>query len=52
METKWIAILSIGLAAAMFGPLAVVHYKEMECRIEGIKSNLTPEAVEKICHRG
>ena len=49
MEAKWIAILIIGLTSSMFIPLGIVEYRRMECRIEGVKSNLTPEAVDKIC---
>ena len=49
MEAKWMVILMIGLTSSMFISLGMVEYRRMECRIEGVKSNLTPEAVDKIC---
>jgi len=49
MEAKWIVILAIGLSSTMILPLSIVEYRRMECKIEGVKSNLTPEAVDKIC---
>lgn len=46
---KWIAILSIGLALAMFGPLAYTEHSKYECRVEGIKAKLDTDSIIKIC---
>jgi hypothetical protein len=49
MEAKWIAILAIGMSACMFIPLSVVEYKRMECKIEAVKQDVTPEVATKLC---
>ena len=49
METKWIAICVIGLAAAMFTPLAVTEYTKAQCKVSFAQSDKTAEDIVKIC---
>lgn len=50
METKWLAIMTVGLAVGMFGPLGIMEYGKSQCRIEAIKVNKSAEEINKICH--
>lgn len=49
MDSKWIAVLSIGVAAAMFAPLTVMEYSKSQCRIEAIKAGVAPEKINTAC---
>ena len=49
METKWIAILCIGLAVAMFSPIIFMERGKSECRIEAIKAGMSADDIVKLC---
>lgn len=49
MDGKWIAVLGVGLAAAMFAPLAVMEYSQAQCRIEAIRAHVAPDDIKKVC---
>jgi len=49
MDGKWIAVLGVGLAAAMFAPLAVMEYSQAQCRIEAIKAQMPADDIIKVC---
>jgi hypothetical protein len=49
MEAKWIAILTVGLATAMFAPLAVTEYGKSQCRIEAIKAGVEADKINTAC---
>ena len=49
METKWIAILAVGLATAMFTPLAVMEYGKTQCRIEAVKAGVEADKINMAC---
>ncbi len=49
MSDKWIVILCVGFATAMFAPLGIMEYNKAQCRVEGIKAHMEPEAIIKVC---
>lgn len=49
MEAKWMSILCIGVAAAMFTPLGIMEYSKSQCQIEGIRAGLTDTVINNIC---
>lgn len=46
---KWIAILCVGLAVAMFSPLIFMERGKSECRIEAIKAQMPADDIIKLC---
>lgn len=49
METKWIAICAIGVAAALFAPLTAMEYGKSQCRIEAIKAGVEADKINMAC---
>lgn len=49
MDDKWIVILVIGFATAMFAPLGIIEYNKAQCRMEAIRAQMEPEAIVKVC---
>ena len=49
METKWISICAIGVAAVLFAPLTFMEYGKSQCRIEAIKAHTPADDVAKVC---
>jgi len=49
METKWIAILAVGVATAMFAPLAIMENGKSQCRIEAIKAGVEADKINMAC---
>lgn len=49
MEAKWIAIMAMVMFGAMFAGIGYTEHTKSQCQIEGIKADLTPEAIVKIC---
>lgn len=49
MDDKWIVILVIGFATAMFAPLGIIEYNKAQCRIEAIKVLMPADSIVKIC---
>ena len=46
---KWIAILCIGVAVAMFAPLSIMEYSKSQCRIEAIKAGVEADKINTAC---
>ena len=49
MDGKWIAILAVGFATAMFAPLAIMEYGKTQCRIEAIKAGVEVDKINTAC---
>ena len=49
MDSKWIAVLAVGVAAAMFAPLTVMEYSKYQCRIEAIKAGVEADKINTAC---
>jgi hypothetical protein len=49
METKWLAIMWVGIVAAMFTPLAVSEHGKSQCRIEAIKAGVEADKINTAC---
>ena len=49
METKWIVIMIVGLAIAMFAPLMIMEYSNGNCRIEAIKAGVEADKIKMAC---
>ena len=49
MEDKWIAIMVVGIATAMFAPLLVMEYSQAQCRIEALKVSTPADDIIKVC---
>lgn len=49
MEAKWIAILAVGVATAMFAPLTFMEYGKSQCRIEAIKAGIEADKINLAC---
>jgi len=49
MEGKWIAVLAVGVATAMFAPLTIMEYSKSQCRIEAIKAHMPADDITKVC---
>ena len=50
METKWIALLGIGVFVAMFGALAADSIAKSNCRVAAIQTKASTEVIE-LCNR-
>ncbi len=49
METKWIVIMVVGLAVAMFTPMIFSERGKAECRVEDIKAGMPADDIIKLC---
>ena len=49
METKWLAIMAIGVSIGMFTPLAITEYSKAQCRIEAIKAGVEADKINMAC---
>lgn len=49
METKWLAIMIIGVTIGMFMPLAVTEHGKSQCRIEAIKAGVEADKINQAC---
>lgn len=49
METKWYAVMVVGIFLAIFGSDAVTEYSRSQCRIEALKSLQDTEQIKQIC---
>lgn len=49
MDTKWMAILCVGIAVAMFAPLAIMEYGKSNCRIEAIRAGIDADKIKTAC---
>lgn len=49
METKWLAIMLVGVVFGMFTPLAVTEYGKFQCRIEAIKAGVEADKINTAC---
>ena len=50
METKWLAILGVGIFVAMFGALAVSSVAKSNCKAAAIAAHASAEVIE-LCNR-
>jgi hypothetical protein len=48
-DTKWLAIMVIGFALAIFGALAIDSMAKSNCRIEGFAQHTPADQIERIC---
>jgi hypothetical protein len=46
---KWVAIMCIGVTAAMFAPLSIMEYSKSQCRIEAIKAGVEADKINTAC---
>jgi hypothetical protein len=46
---KWLTIMIIGVASAMFAPLAIMEYSKSQCRIEAIKAGVEADKINTAC---
>jgi hypothetical protein len=46
---KWVAILCISVAVAMFAPLSIIEYSKSQCRIEAIKAGVEADKINMAC---
>ena len=49
MEGKWIAIMAIGMFAAMFAGIGLSEYSMSKCKIAYVQSNKTADEIKNIC---
>ena len=49
MDGKWLAILAVGLAVAMFGPLAFTEKAKGDCRVAAIQAGMDADSIIKVC---
>jgi hypothetical protein len=49
MDSKWIAIMAIGITMGMFAPLGVTEYSKYQCRIEAIKAGVEADKINLAC---
>ena len=49
MSDKWIVILVVGIAVAMFSPLVIMEYSKANCRIEAIKAGVEADKINVAC---
>lgn len=49
METKWLAIMMIGIMVAGFGSAAVESYSSNQCKLAYAQSEKTAEEILKVC---
>lgn len=49
MDTKWFAIMVVGMFLAIFGSDAVTEYSRSQCRIEAIKALRDTAQIKQIC---
>lgn len=49
MSEKWIVILVVGIAVAMFSPLMIMSYGDSQCRIEAIKAGVEADKIKTAC---
>lgn len=50
MDTKWLAILGVGIFLAMFGSLAVSSIAKSNCKTAAIAAHASVEVIE-LCNR-
>ena len=46
---KWVCIMCISIAVAMFAPLGIVEYSKSQCRIEAIKAGVDADKINMAC---
>ena len=51
MDMKWIAVMVVGFAVALFAPLAVKEHGQAQCRIEAIKAGVEVDKIDQACNR-
>ena len=49
MSDKWIVILVVGIAVAMFAPLMIMEHGNNQCRIEAIKAGVEADKIKTAC---
>lgn len=49
METKWLAIMMIGIMSAGFGGMAVESYASNQCKLAYAQSDKTADEILKVC---
>jgi hypothetical protein len=49
METKWLAIMMIGIMAVSMGALAVEKYTQGQCKLAYAQSTKTADEILKLC---
>ena len=49
MEFKWVMIAAAVMFSGMFAGLGYSEHTKSQCKIEGIRSGMTVEAIVKIC---
>ena len=49
MSEKWIAILVVVIAVAMFAPLIIMEHGKSQCRIEAIKAGVEADKINTAC---
>ncbi len=49
MDSKWMAIMIIGITVGMFSPLSIMEYSKYQCRIEAVRVQMPADDILKVC---